>query len=399
MEGANSTTPVRYPNPAIVMNFDLDMIEYHTNAETDALVLNAFNLWNNLLTSTVNLTQGPDLPEDVDVSNYTRYIPAMSGAPTPNDDGLRPVIYDAGGAIIDTFFGGNQSDQIAGFASSSFFLGTSAYTEGFAVINGKDLGLGDLLITLITAHEIGHFVGLDHTLADIEEDLILDMNGDLINACLRMDRSQYPLMYPVVCRQTNSLHQDDIISVSTLYPSADISQQFGQITGRFLQINNSAVLGANIWIQNTATMEVYSVVSDYLTGGTGFFSLYLPPGTYTLHANSIDPTFYGGSGVGPYSQDINSASFRAPNPITPVNYEGNTMGSTEILTVTAGEAINVTFKLDGSGSSTGGNNIFTPPTTVKKPKKRDSGGTIAPVSLMLLTVIMYLRIFRLRQRF
>ena len=63
VEGANSTTPVRYPNPAIVMNFDLDMIENHTNTETDALVLNAFNLWNNLLTSTVNLTQGPDLPE------------------------------------------------------------------------------------------------------------------------------------------------------------------------------------------------------------------------------------------------------------------------------------------------------------------------------------------------
>ena len=409
LEGPTGNTPVRYQNPNIVLNFDIDVLAAtlnDTNAESDELVQNAFDLWNAVTTdpdlglSTIRLTQGVDInisgtSVDVDDTNYATFIPAGSGAPIPTDDGQNPVIYDADGAIIDIFFGIGQSDNIGGFAASSFFIGGSAYIEGFAVINGRDLPrLDQLQMTLIVAHEIGHFMGLDHTLVDIEEDLFA-------TACTTKAPIQYPLMYPVICRNDQSLHQDDIISVSTLYPSADISQQFGQITGKFLQVNNSAILGANIWVQNTITMEVYSVVSDYLTSGTGFFSLYLPPGDYTLHANSIDPTFNGGSGVGPYSQDSSDISFQAP--LAPaaisVNYGGDMVGSTKILTVTTGEATNVTFKLDGSGSDTGGNNIFIPPTTTKESKKGGGGGgATTPVLLMLLAATMYLRIFRHRQK-
>lgn len=402
VEGADGTTPVRYKNPVIGMNFDLDMLEGLTNAETDDLVFNAFSLWNGVLTSKINLTQDTDLPSNIDINNYDTYIPAGIDASIPDDDGLNPVIYDTNGEIIDAFFGINQSDQIAGFASSSFFLGTAAYTEGFAVINGKDLGIGQLQTKLIVAHEIGHFMGLDHSLVDIEEDLTVDMNDILITACTTKIRSQYPLMYPVVCRNVLSLHQDDIISVSTLYPAADISQQLGQITGKFLQDdanNNVAILGANIWVQNTVTMDTYSVVSDYLTSGTGFFSLYLPPGNYTLHANSIDPTFNSGSGVGPYSQDAGDRSFQAPHPIAPignpVNYEGNT-GGTVALPVTIGEATNVTFKLDSTGEATFGNKIFVPKTTTKK--SSGGGGGAILVLLMLLPLIISLRIVSQRRR-
>lgn len=383
VEGTTGNIPVRYQDPPIVLNFDLDMLAVApTNAETDTLVLNALSLWNSVTTSTVNLTQGADMSVNVDVTNYSTFITASNNTAAA-EDGLNPIIYDADGTIIDDFFGAGQSNQVVGFAVSSFFVGGSVYLEGYAVINGKDLGLTNTLTTLIVAHEIGHFIGLDHTLVDISELTVCSSNQTL-----------YPLMYPFVCRVDQSLHQDDIISVSTLYPSTDIDQQWGQITGKFLQTNGAAVLGANIWAQNTTTNEVYSVVSDYLKEGTGFFSLYLPPGPYTLHANSIGTDFYGASGAGPYAGDLNDVSFQAPHPITAVNYEGSTAGSTETLTVTASQAIDVTFKLDGSGTAITGNTIFTPTTPGSG---GDDGGMLAPAFLILLAIVMRLRFFHHRQ--
>ncbi len=390
LEGPTGNTPVKYQNPNIVLNFDIGMLTaITTNAEGDALVLNAFSLWNEVTTnlglSTINLTQGNDISENVDGNNYTTFIPAGIDAPIPPGDGLSPVIYDADGTIIDNFFGGMQSDDIGGFAASIFFEGGSAYIEGFAVINGKDPNVSQLKTIIIIAHEIGHFIGLDHAVVDI------DVGSP--DTCPAIPGSEYPLMYPIACRTTADLHQDDIISVATLYPSTDINQQLGQITGTFLQTDNTAIPGANIWVQNTTTMEVYSVISDYLANGTGFFSLYLPPGNYTLNANSLNFMFFGSSSVGPHSELVDSASFIAPlNPAISVTYEGNT-GATVVLPVIIGEATNVTFKLDGTGTATVGGNTFTPPTP-NKPKKEGGGGGGITSAWLLLALTICLRVFR-----
>lgn len=386
VEGPTGNVPVKYQNPTIVLNFDQDL-----SAATNTLVLDAFNMWNSTTTSTVNLVKGTALSVNVTSTNFNNFIPT-AGNTAPATDGLNPVVYDADGQIIDLFFGVDSSDDIAGFASSSFFVGSSTFLEGYAVINGKPIGLSDTGITLIIAHELGHFIGLDHTLVDIDEDLTVDMNGQLINACSTKPGDQYPLMFPIVCRNNTSLHQDDIISVSTLYPTTDIDQAYGQVTGKFVQLNDSAILGANIWALSS-TNEVYSIVSDYLTGGTGFFSLYLPPDTYTLHANSIDMTFNGASGVGPYAEELTSASFQSPHPITPVSYQGNT-GSTETLTITAGQATDVLFKLDGSGVTTYDGPIFTPPTPPTTDNSDDGGGgLLTPTFLALLLLLIQLRLF------
>ena len=38
----------------------------------------------------------------------------------------------------------------------------------------------------------------------------------------------------------------------------------------------------------------------------------LPPGSYTLHANSVNDEFYSGSSVGPYARTPTDLSFQAP---------------------------------------------------------------------------------------
>lgn len=395
IQGSNGTTPVKYENPNVVLNFDIGTLGLKTPSEADALILDGLALWNGVSTSTINLTQGTDLSVDVDSSNYTSFMPEDTADTTFADgDGLNPVIYDTDGSIIDAFFGAGQSDLIAGFATSIFLLGGSFYAEGYAVINGKVTQpsfpfLDDTQLTLLIAHEMGHFAGFDHTLIHIVE--------DSASACTTKIQSIYPLMYPFICRDEKSLHQDDIISASTLYPSSDINTQFGQINGNFTQLSGSAILGTNIYARNTVTSDVYSVISDYLKQGTGFFSMYLPPGTYTLHANSLNPDFTSGSSVGPYSFELTDASFLAPNPITAVSFDGSTAGSNEMLPVIAGEATVVQFKLDGSGTFTTGGTIFTPATSAAAaPATSSDNGSITPATLMLLLTGTGLRLLRRR---
>lgn len=387
LEGANGNTPIRYESPKVTLNFDIGTLGTKTNAEADTLVLTGFELWNNVTTATINLTQGNDLDVDVDSSNYTSYIPSdFSDTTFADGDDLNPVIYDNDGSIIDAFFGVGNSDLIAGFATSAYFVGSEYFDEGYAVINGKDLGLDDIQLTLLVAHEVGHFIGLDHTLTHITE--------TASNVCDTKARDVYPLMYPYVCRYddtTPSLHQDDIISASTLYPATDINQNFGQINGHFTQTNDTAILGANIYVRNTSTNKVYSVISDYLKQGTGFFSLYLPPGNYSLHANSLNILFSGGSSVGPYSFSSGDESFQSPNPITAINFEGTT-GSTVFLTVTTGEATEVEFKLDGSGAFTTGNVPFAPTYTAVTTSSGGGSGSTSPVMLALLLIAGLLRL-------
>jgi hypothetical protein len=132
------------------------------------------------------------------------------------------------------------------------------------------------------------------------------------------------------------------------------------LTGTFVTAAGTPIRGANIWARETATGKVYSVVSDFLTQGTGYFRMYVPPGTYTLSAESIASSFTGGSGVGPYSNDSTDVSFQSPHPITPVTLGG---GSPLQIPIVAGCVAITTFRLDGAGIVQGNCGSAPSPTT------------------------------------
>ncbi len=375
-------TPVHYSPATVTLNFDIGTLGSHTNSQADDLVRQAFALWNNVATSSVILTQGNDLPVDVDGSNYATYIPDKpQDNPAVNSDNLNPVVYDDDGSIIDDLFGSGQSNYIAGFAASTYIAGTGLYKEGFIVINGKttltgsSISLSDSDIIKTIAHELGHFIGLDHSQLDID-----NTETTTGTACSTTTLDKYPLMYPVLCRNSSTLHVDDIAAISALYPSSDINSQFGQINGIFVNTNGQPVRGANIWVTNTLTSDAYSVVSDYLLQNTGYFSIYLPPGDYTLHADAINPAFTAESSVGPYTEPPTDYSFQSPNPIAAVNYEGNTPGVTQIISITANEGVHVKFVIDGSGETTPGTII----NSVAPRSSSSSSGAFSPEVLLLL---------------
>src|SRR5262249_19907968 len=102
-----------------------------------------------------------------------------------------------------------------------------------------------------------------------------------------------------------SLNLDDIVSVSTLYPKATFSTNFGKITGSILLPNKEgAMQGAYVIARQVGNPRINAVgnVSGARfvptePGGPpsptlrAFYELPgLPPGSYTVEIESIDPT-------------------------------------------------------------------------------------------------------------
>ncbi len=340
LEGPDGHTPVTYLNPIITVHIESGNLGTRTNEAAGTIVEDAFDLWNNVNTSTVMLKIEP-LAVDINFDNFDEYIPNPDGAFFNADDNLNPIIYDSDGKIIEAFFG-SQSDLIAGFAASIFTAGGNYFKEGYAVINGNTKQpLSDTELKLLITHEIAHFFGLDHSQVNI------DNQETVADICSTTSRNNYPLMYPFICRETD-LHSDDISAVSALYPAVNLNDNFGVLQGRFVNESGNPILGANIWVENIVSGETYSIVSDYLRQGTGYYKLLLPEGTYTLHANSINTLFYSGSGVGPYAETTTDISFTDPHPITQVNYLGTNESNEEVITVAAGQNIDINFSSLGT---------------------------------------------------
>ena len=348
LEGPSGTTPVTYQNPSITLHVENGNLGDLSNLEADNLVREAFALWNDVDTSTINLiidqVQLADI--DINISNFDNYLPTPNYSEYNADDNLNPIVYDNNGEIIDAFFGVGASDHTIGFAASIFTSGSSYFKEGYAVINGKYLNLSETTFKLLITHEIGHFFGLDHTQVNIDNQET-DFGSPAL--CDTTSLDNYPVMYPFICRFTETLHSDDVSALSALYPTTDISSHFGTLQGRFVDDIGLPILGANIWAENITTGETFSVVSDYLTQNNGFYKMLLPAGSYTLHANSINPLFNGGSGVGPYTYDLNDISFQPPHPIAEVDYQGTTDdGNEDVVTINNGETVNINFSSSGN---------------------------------------------------
>ena len=389
LEGPTGNTPVTYQNPNITLHVESgDLGTLLTNDEADILLQQAFDLWNTVNlntvnTSTVKLTfddTNTRIAVEIDSENFTDFIPKFSGDTSNCDDGLNPIVYDSDGKIIDAFFGGCkpgelcQSDLIVGFAASSYNIGGSFFNEGYAVINGKNLGLSDaefkLLITYIAAHEVGHLFGLDHSQTNINPQ---ETNFGIPGLCITETQDKYPLMYPFICRDEITLHADEVSAVSALYPTPDVNNNFGILQGNFVDKSGYAILGANIWAENTITGEAISIVSDYLKQGNGFYKLYLPPGNYTLHANSINTLFYEGSGVGPYTTSQYDTSFIAPHPIPEVAYQGATQGNPAVISITSNQTLNIVFSITGNDA-----------VLVNPPAESSGSSGISYITLLLL---------------
>jgi hypothetical protein len=317
------------------------------NGLATALVDTSFNLWSSVPTATITFQNGGQLPLDITRINYMLYLDNFT-------DGINPIIFDSNGAIIDAEFGAGASNGIIGFAGSSYNLATGYYVEGLAVLNGKFSAVfDDQQFQATFFHELGHFVGLDHT----------QINGSYVQDGNTVNDSYVPTMYPTATDDDTPLGEpnpDDEAALTLLYPASNVNTVYGMIRGSVKREDGQPVLGANVVAVKVGDEDFsqFSSVSDYYLQNNGEYEMYVTPGEYTVFIEPIDVSFTGGSSVGPYAGDVSQPAFT--NPVVKEYYNGDGESSQEtdldeavVITVAAGQTVApIDFIAEGNVTTT-----------------------------------------------
>lgn len=353
-----------------------------SNTQATALVDSIFATFSNIATADINFVNGgkilsPSNCQPVDVT-------AANGATFLNSPGENVIIFGEAGFP-------NCSGGTLGFAGPRDFNNSGELIEGLVVLCGGTVnGVGGVVpFQGVFTHEFGHFVGLDHAqvnghLADGQSEGFpfplpnananaLGFQG-LYDLFAPFGETVYPFLFGSPSGNSDlapffssgewvqTLHLDDNIAVSTLYPTADFAPAFlpdlddtgpgfGAIAGRvFAKDGVTPFSGANVVVRrvnaacpwppsNTAAAftgaipssggvpalpparndtdclaTAASAVSGYydFTGDlssadqVGRFKIMgLPPGEYVVYVENIIDQAVGGSRIGPFEPQLN----------------------------------------------------------------------------------------------
>jgi hypothetical protein len=283
-----------------------------------ALVDRACRTWQAVPTARLQLERVGELPQDIAGSNVMPFLSQLK------DGDPNPILFDDDGSITDTLLG-------KGAARDSFGAGISWWgdprsaqiTLGVIFLNGVLLSpYSDDYTTRQIVHELGHFVGLEHS--QLNQHVGLD--GD------PTDNALAPVMsYSGGANARPELHREDEAWCSWLYPRPDFAATTGSIRGRVLLPDRTTGLrGIMVAARRVGDPEVTAVsgLSGFRFGGADdfpqdagrpgdfrhFAGLYsgvyavdalgeflipgLPPGSYTLelqqlgHKPVVAPTGY-----------------------------------------------------------------------------------------------------------
>ena len=319
--------------------------------------------------------------------------PSVQTIPDPNScngGGQSPIVFDADGSIFDAL---GLPPEVIGFAFACDFSAiTGNITSAGAILNGRfQDGINDNSSNLelttnefnqAFTHEFGHFLGLGHS--QINLDLLLKAENGQAYTCTPDDTAGMPLMFPIlgICPAKATagvpvVAVDDAAWISKLYPvgssppsgKSSYSSAYGTITGTvFFSDGVTPMQGVNIIARSTSNPRrnaVSAVSGDLFTGNPGnlrtcgdpnnptpdtcgnlgdtfgsrdasligHFEIPVPPGTYTISAESVFEGFTGGSSLTPLDPPI-------PTP--------GTFSSTARVSVTAGGAATFNITLQGT---------------------------------------------------
>ena len=305
-----------------------------TNDEATTLVRDLFDDWKNTTINgidTVSLTLIEGTPlGSVDIDNLDQhfaYCPPDKDCPTDSppfilgsaQSGESPIVFDSDGSITDAINGEGSSENVLGFAGPRVVNredGILYITEGQAVLNGKfidgvetdsnpEVSIDQFKGAIF--HEIGHFLGLDHTQVNMGS-VLKYFNGDT------SEKEGIPTMFPIFIdgEAQLSAHYDDKVSISTLYPSENFHSSFCQLSGVTFKIDGKTELqGVNVLAsaEEDPNGETTSAVSgSFYTGSNSKCSLpvgdftisgLIPGKLYELSFEPINRAFTGGSSLEP----------------------------------------------------------------------------------------------------
>ncbi len=300
----------------VTINLETDLTVRGKDVST--LVDAALSQWSGVTEANVSFTKGT-LGADIDNTNICCYFYDSSICPNgPQSDGMNPLIIDADGAITSDFFNPQNKLTTLGFASIILSDSSSgAAVKGEAVFNAsclagvevtgcsaKGLSFTDDDFTSFMVHEMGHFLGLDHSQVNLTEATDgVTSNDDVIN-------TMFPTFIIGNGANFKTPEKDDKVGLAQLYPSSTFATTTWTIKGTVS--NGSAGLQcANVIARNQAaglsrTDAISALSGDFSPAGTADGSYVIPgltPGvTYTVEIERIGNSvkeFTGSSGYTP----------------------------------------------------------------------------------------------------
>ncbi|MBI2336257.1 MAG: hypothetical protein HYU97_05810 [Deltaproteobacteria bacterium] len=242
-------------------NTDID------NATARAMITAAFQKWMSVPGAKLIVQEGPALPEDANLATYTNYyIPDSKYNPNdpehplilynpkhplikgcydsdPNTPCYNPVIFDPNGLIMQDLIGPCNQYTVYGLGGimprdgfkdpilkKGQFIINAACMASSTVFPGCEDGggcsriLSKTDIEAVMVHELGHFLGMDHTQVAPESAWLC---SGLPNGCTGDLKDDIPTMYDRLIQNggQETLHIDDKVAFAKLYPDPDPANQ------------------------------------------------------------------------------------------------------------------------------------------------------------------------------
>lgn len=286
--------PVRWATNTVYVEVEGGSLGTLSEAESREFVETALGLWNDVESARITVQVTGDSLPPIDGTNFTNYF-------TASEVTSNVIVFDNDGEILRQL--GYDPDHLLGFSAEMSSTESGDILGAYNVINGAVMAASPALSTssevqATLTHEIGHFVGLDHS----------QLNGHLAFNGHSGDDIYTPIMFPFTGDDDAhrvALHFDDEKALAMNYPVGTFDVP--KISGTILTGTNTQVLGANVVARNVEDRNgiVTSMISDhlFLRNGTSFLFSGLPLGDYEIYIEPVDERFTvdGTSTVGPYS--------------------------------------------------------------------------------------------------
>jgi hypothetical protein len=276
---ASQTTAIRWPTNTITVTLSSSLNSPPGNIKAGSDVIGAarraLQRWSDAANITFNVqTNGPDAVGASDNINLISVSAANASFVSGGDPVGKTRVF------FDPTTGAIQEADVAVSPNAQFS------TDGTP-------GTYDLESTFV--HEIGHFLGLDHSA--------------LIGASMQPRQVQNFTDGTNTITQTTvrTLSDDDLAGIRSIYGQRT-ARQVGSVAGA---ITNYQFAGAHVWLENASTGRV---VGSAITKSDGSFRVdQLPPATYRLRAEYLDGPVSPRdltSPAGPYSNLGNGPAFQ-----------------------------------------------------------------------------------------